>query len=190
MQFTSLNYIIFLSFIVLLNYIINPKYKWILLLLSSCLFYLSFLPINLIFIVGIIIINYFACLLLSRIDNGYKNFIFWLIIVLDILVLVIYKFIDKLIYQQDKSNILSTEDVIIIPIGLSFIVFTIISYVIEINRKNYLPETNLGKLATYILFFSKVQQGPIERYKSFVSQLNLPKRANFNEFINGLQLII
>ncbi len=51
----------------------------------------------------------------------------------------------------------------IIPPGLSYLVFTVISYLVEIKRKNIGPERHFGYFSLDLLFFPRIAQGPIER---------------------------
>ena len=51
----------------------------------------------------------------------------------------------------------------IIPLGLSYLVFTVISYLVEIKRKNIGPERHFGYFSLYHLFFLRIAHEPIIR---------------------------
>jgi D-alanyl-lipoteichoic acid acyltransferase DltB (MBOAT superfamily) len=68
----------------------------------------------------------------------------------------------------------------ILPLGLSYLIFTVLSYQIEIRRKNISPETHMGYFSLYLLFFPKIAQGPIERPQNLIPMLR--REAGFNYF--------
>jgi alginate O-acetyltransferase complex protein AlgI len=59
----------------------------------------------------------------------------------------------------------------IIPLGLSYLVFTVISYQIEIKRKTIEPERHFGNFSLYLLFFPRIAQGAMERPQKLLPQL-------------------
>lgn len=60
---------------------------------------------------------------------------------------------------------------ILIPIGVSFFIFKLISYIIEIHREHIEPCNNFIDFATYVAFFPTIMSGPIDRPNSFLPQL-------------------
>ncbi|MDO5014970.1 MAG: MBOAT family O-acyltransferase [Clostridia bacterium] len=63
----------------------------------------------------------------------------------------------------------------IFPLGLSFIIFHCISYIVDLykldKQEKYLSKTNMINYMSYILFFPKLIQGPIVRYTDMKNQL-------------------
>jgi D-alanyl-lipoteichoic acid acyltransferase DltB (MBOAT superfamily) len=57
---------------------------------------------------------------------------------------------------------------IIMPIGVSFFTFKLISYVIEIYRQRMEPEKNIITFAAYVAFFPTMMAGPIDRPNTFI----------------------
>jgi alginate O-acetyltransferase complex protein AlgI len=57
-------------------------------------------------------------------------------------------------------------------LGLSYITFQVISYLIDISRGTIPAEADVVKFMAYILFFPKLISGPITRYKQFREQLS------------------
>ena len=60
---------------------------------------------------------------------------------------------------------------IIVPVGVSFFTFKLVSYIIEIHREHIEPCTDIIKFATYISFFPAILSGPIDRPNNFLPQL-------------------
>lgn len=74
-----------------------------------------------------------------------------------------------------------------VPLGLSYLFFSGISYIIDIYRGDALPGTLL-ETGNYITFFPKIACGPITLYKNFTSQ----KKDNIvlDDMVEGLNRII
>ena len=79
---------------------------------------------------------------------------------------------------------------IIAPLGISYITFQAIGYLIEIKRGNHKAETNLGHFSIYLFFFSKITAGPIERAHDFLPQLKQPKSFTYENVSSGLKKIL
>lgn len=68
---------------------------------------------------------------------------------------------------------------IALPMGISFYIFKSVSYLIDIKRNKYKPQTNFFKLALYVSFFPQLVQGPISRY-DYISK-SLFQKHEFDE---------
>lgn len=79
---------------------------------------------------------------------------------------------------------------IIAPLGISYITFQAIGYLVEIKRENHEAETNLGHFATFLLFFPKIIAGPVERAHNFLPQLKQEKLFSYYNISSGLKLIL
>ena len=65
-------------------------------------------------------------------------------------------------------------DRIILPVGISFYIFQVISYAADIYRGKIKPVTNLLDFGFYVSFFPQLVAGPIVRASEFVPQLYKP----------------
>lgn len=79
---------------------------------------------------------------------------------------------------------------LVVPIGLSFFTFKLMSYVLDIYHGKIIPEKDLVSFANYIAFFPTILSGPIDRPKPFLKQVNQIRYFNFDNFINGFRRII
>lgn len=79
---------------------------------------------------------------------------------------------------------------IILPVGLSFFTFKLISYVIEIKRKKSAPAESFLEFATYISFFPTISSGPIDRPNTFLVQLRKAHLFDYSKAIDGCQQIL
>jgi alginate O-acetyltransferase complex protein AlgI len=61
-----------------------------------------------------------------------------------------------------------------VPIGLSYVTFQMISYLVDVWKGTAPVEKNFVSLSSYLLFFPKLISGPITRYKPFALQMEQP----------------
>jgi alginate O-acetyltransferase complex protein AlgI len=198
MIFTSLSYLIFLILTFLVYYLLPGRFRWACLLFISVVFYLSFIPVFLLVIAFIVIGNYLMSFWLKNERSGKnKKIVIILIVTINLLILAFFKYFNSLFPNREVNLYLaewfSRGDPLtrmIIPVGLSYMVFTVLSYQIEIKRGNILPERHLGYFSLYLLFFPKVTQGPIERPEKFLPQLRDVHNFNYSLISSGLKKIL
>lgn len=84
-------------------------------------------------------------------------------------------------------------DKIILPVGISFYLFQVMSYTIDIYRGHVKPVKNILDFAFYVSFFPQLVAGPIIRANEFIPQLYKPFRLSRRVFglavfwvLNGL----
>ena len=79
---------------------------------------------------------------------------------------------------------------IVLPIGISFFTFKLISYIIEIHREHIQPSTDFIEFGVYIAFFPTILSGPIDRPNKFIPQLKTTRSFNCDQAINGSRQIL
>lgn len=79
---------------------------------------------------------------------------------------------------------------IIVPIGLSFFTFKLMSYVLDIYHGKIVPEKNIISFANFIAFFPTILSGPIDRPKPFLKQVNLARLFNPDNFLIGFRRVL
>ncbi len=65
-------------------------------------------------------------------------------------------------------------DSIVLPVGISFFTFQVISYTVDVYRGQVKPVDNILDFGFYVSFFPQLVAGPIVRASSFVPQLYKP----------------
>ena len=128
---------------------------------------------------------YLAVIAYSKSTNQYKKKLFFtgsLIYAIGVLGFFKYynfflqSFID--FFKLLSINISVSQMKILIPIGISFYSFRLISYIIEIGRGKMEPITNPIIFHNYISFFPTILSGPIDRANKFLPQLE--KKRDFS----------
>lgn len=79
---------------------------------------------------------------------------------------------------------------IIMPLGVSYFTFKLISYVIEVYRGRMEPCRDLVAFATYVAFFPTIMAGPIDRPNKFIPQLLQKRNFNYDLAVSGCKLIL
>jgi D-alanyl-lipoteichoic acid acyltransferase DltB (MBOAT superfamily) len=79
---------------------------------------------------------------------------------------------------------------IIMPLGISFFTFKLISYVIEIHRGKIEPCRDFVAFSTYISFFPTILSGPIDKPNTFIPQLQKKRSFNYNLVVDGSKQVL
>lgn len=111
-------------------------------------------------------------------------------IVISIAVLFYFKYFDFLIeninlWLNKKIDIFG----IILPIGISFYTFQMISYLVDVYRGEAKVQKSFVKLATYISLFPQLIAGPIVRYTTVEEQLK-NREYTFEKFAHGVRRFV
>ena len=175
MLFNSLQFVAFFIVVTSLYFIIPHRLRWLLLLLSSCYFYMAFLPIYILILGFTIVVDYFAGIFIE-ISGDTKKLLLLCSIVANIGVLAFFKYYNFL--NESLTNVLGKFGFhthipylkILLPIGLSFHTFQALSYTIEVYRGNQKAEKHFGIYALYVMFYPQLVAGPIERPQNLLHQ--------------------
>lgn len=85
---------------------------------------------------------------------------------------------------------------LVVPIGLSFFTFKLMSYVLDIHHGKILPDNGVNGLsgfisfANYIAFFPTILSGPIDRPKPFLTQTNVARLFNPDNLMTGFRRVL
>lgn len=197
MVFNSIAFLIFLPIVVLLFYLLPHKWRWLMLLAASCVFYMWFVPKYILILLVTIVIDYSAGVLMERYADQHKlkKTFFVISIVSTLAVLLVFKYLNFLTANLDQlcaslgmETHLLTH--IILPIGLSFHTFQSMSYVIEVFRGHQKAERHFGYYALYVMFFPQLVTGPIERPGNLLHQLHEEKEFRYENISKGMRLIL
>jgi alginate O-acetyltransferase complex protein AlgI len=74
---------------------------------------------------------------------------------------------------------------IALPVGVSFVVFEKITYLVDVHRGLTPPASSLVKYLLYVFFFPKLLAGPIIKYHEIAGQIEALPRAAWDDFASG-----
>ncbi len=192
MLFSSIPFLYYFLPSVLILYFITPKnFKNIVLMLSSFVFYGWGEPKYSLLMIVSIVIGYFSGIMIENFSEKKLS-----IVVLSFSVLVNLGFLGYFKYADffiENFNAVTGFSVsllrIALPIGISFYTFQILSYTIDVYRKNVPAQKNIIKLATYITMFPQLIAGPIVRYTDIAKQLD-ERIHSFENFSKGIRRFV
>jgi alginate O-acetyltransferase complex protein AlgI len=79
---------------------------------------------------------------------------------------------------------------ILMPVGISFWTFRLLSYVIEIGRGRQHATRNVVTFASFVAFFPCILSGPIDRPAQFIPQLEKRRDFDYAMAVDGLRQIL
>ena len=196
MLFSSIVFLFtFLPAVMILYYLLPVRFRNVILLLASLVFYAWGEPVYLFLMLLSILFNYFSGLDIARSLQdkraAKRSLVFNLII--NLAVLGFFKYEGFVL--DTLNGILPVHisyHALPLPIGISFYTFQILSYIIDVYRGNVKVQTNLPNFALYVTMFPQLIAGPIVQYADVDEQLASREvsRTKFGEgsmyFIRGL----
>ena len=200
MLFNTLEFLIF--FIIVFSFFYsflreNTKLQNILLLIASYVFYAwaNWKIVPLLAVVTMCFYGLGIAIFEAKTDKR-KQFFTALSIVIGIGSLLYFKYTNFFISSfKDlfesfglQTNIHTFK--IILPVGISFYTFRLLSYVIDIQREKYEPTRDFIAFATYVAFFPCIMAGPIDRPNILIPQLKEKRVFDYALAIDGLRQIL
>lgn len=190
MVFSSITFLFyFLPIVLLVYYAVPKKCKNIVLLIASLTFYFYGEPKYTLLMVFSIICTYFFGLLINKYKKYSKIFLAFSIAI-SVGILVYFKYINFII---QNINLWLTNKIdfihVVLPIGISFYTFQMISYIVDVYRGQAKVQKNILKLAMYISLFPQLIAGPIVRYTTIEEQLENRKHT-FEKFALGVRRFV
>ncbi len=199
MVFSGIPFLYYFLPCVLLAYFVVPKpFRNFVLLITSLLFYAWGEPVYVFLMLFSILLGYVSGILLGKsMEKGWRILAPGRILAGSVFVFaglfVYFKYTDFLI---SNINSLTGSEIpllnIALPIGISFYTFQIISYLVDVYRKDVPAQKNIISMAAYVSMFPQLIAGPIVRYKDVAMQLKERRstwemlEAGITRFIIGL----
>jgi len=195
MLFNSFHFAIFFTVVTAAYFTLPHRYRWSLLLASSCYFYMAFVPIYILILGFTIVIDYFAGIWLERTHGKMRRLLLAASLVSNVGVLAFFKYynflndnLTALLYGAGTTNPIPYLS-ILLPIGLSFHTFQAMSYTIEVYRGKQKAEYNFGIYALYVMFYPQLVAGPIERPQNLLHQFYEEHFFDCVRVTDGLKLM-
>ena len=188
MIFSSIPFLFFFfPFFLLLYYLIPFKYKNLILLIFSLVFYAWGEPIYITLMIFSSVVDYVNGLMIEKHKDNKKIKNIFMIgsIIINLSLLGFFKYADFLI--NSINNIFNTTIPLLklgLPIGISFFTFQTMSYSIDVYRGEVKAEKNFLTFMTYVSMFPQLIAGPIVRYETVSQELH-EREINFKHFSNG-----
>jgi D-alanyl-lipoteichoic acid acyltransferase DltB (MBOAT superfamily) len=197
MLFNSLEFLLFLPLVVALYFTLPVKWRWLLLLVASYFFYMSWKAEYAILILFTTLVDYSVAIKIgNELSKRKKKNWLLLSILVNLGMLAGFKYLNffsesaNALLQASNSGYAFPLYQILLPVGISFFIFQSLSYTIDVYRGIRKPEKHFGKFALYVSFFPQLVAGPIERSTSLLPQINNPRTFSEQNLISGLKLML
>lgn len=173
----------FLPAVVVLYYLCPRRFRNVLLLVSSLIFYGWGEPKYLLLMLVSILLNYFCGLAAARQQSRQRSTrgVLVLGVVLNLGMLGFFKY-GKFFFGSAFPDIP-------LPIGISFYIFQAMSYLIDVCRREVEVQKNVLTFGTYVTLFPQLIAGPIVRYRDVAEMLEC-RRENLPQFSRGVQRFV
>ncbi len=195
MLFNSVAFVIFFPLVTSIYFVTSFQYRWAILLVASCIFYMWFIPQYLLILFVLIFIDYWAGILIEDCKEASRKKYLIASILATCLTLFVFKYFNffSVTYSQ-ISDFLGLHYPVkllgfILPIGLSFHTFQSLSYVIEVYKGRQRAERHLGVYALYVMFYPQLVAGPIERPQNLLHQFHEQHSFDYQRVVDGLKLM-
>ncbi len=199
MSFNSIRFLVFFCIVALVHQIAPPRWRWVVLLVASYVFYASFDPIYCLLLLTVSLATYAGAILAAR-PGSQASRRAWLAVCLFIGLglLGLFKYYNFLAgsingiwaaLAQKPARAVPMLD-LVLPVGISFYTFQSLSYVIDVYRGQREPERHAGRYLSYAGFFPVLLSGPITRAGVLLPQLASPEPWSHERAAEGLRQIL
>ncbi|MEQ1734019.1 MAG: MBOAT family O-acyltransferase [Bacteroidia bacterium] len=196
MLFNSFHFLFFFILVTTAYFALPHRMRWVLLLVSSCYFYMAFVPLYILILGFTIIIDYFAGIYIENAEGKRRKLFLIISLCANVGVLAVFKYYNFI--NTNLSFLLHGFAIqnpipylhILLPIGLSFHTFQAMSYTIEVYRGHQKAERHLGIYSLYVMFYPQLVAGPIERPQNLLYQFRQEHSFDYTRIVDGLKLML
>ena len=195
MVFSSLLFLFrFLPVVLVLYFAVPRRWKNLILLLVSLVFYAWGEPVYVLLMAVSIMVTWLGGLLVDRFKNAGKSRAAKASLIVSVGIglgfLIFFKYTGFLLRTVSSlSGWRGTIPAIALPIGISFYTFQTISYIIDVYRGNAGVQKNIISYGAYVTMFPQLIAGPIVQYRTIDTQLR-SRRETAEEFAEGVNRFI
>jgi len=197
MPFNSVGFLCFLFAVMACYFVAPPRLRWIVLLIASAAFYLTWRPAYGIVLAIPVVVDWTVARRMDRCPDGLsrKRWL-WVSLAVNLGMLFVFKYYNLLAFSfHDLANHFNWPLQVYkvdlgLPLGISFFTFQSLGYVLDVYRRDQKPERSLARYGLFLAFFPQVTSGPIGRAESLLPQHERPHRFDYDNVKNGLLLML
>lgn len=196
MLFNSIHFLFYFAIVTALYFALPHRFRWAMLLIASCYFYMAFVPIYILILLFTIIVDYIAGIWIERSTGRRRKMFLVVSILVNCSILAFFKYYNFLndallqIFNLWGATYPIPFLSILLPIGLSFHTFQAMSYTIEVYRGTQRAERHFGIYSLYVMYYPQLVAGPIERPNNLLYQFHTPHTFDYARVTDGLKLML
>lgn len=197
MLFNSSQFLIFLSIVLGLYYLLPHRYRNLLLLVVSYIFY-AFWNWKFCSLIALSTVVDFVCgkYIYKATSNVRRRIPLIISLVVNLSLLGFFKYFN--FFESSFQELFSLAGInfsthtlkVILPVGISFYTFQTLSYTLDIYRGTLKPTKTFGIFALYVSFFPQLVAGPIERARNLLPQFERDRVITRKMLSQALILIL
>ena len=198
MSFVSAEFPVFMAVVFALYHLSTSiRLQNLIILVASYVFYGSwdwrFIPL----LLGISIANYVAAILIDRTPAASrKKAYLWIAVAISLAALAFFKYFNFFVASAVsgaalfgmKMQLSSAQ--ILLPLGISFMTFQGIAYVVDVWRGEHKAEYDLVRFLAFKAFFPQLVAGPIERATHLLDQFSRPRTLDADKVRRAVWLLV
>ncbi len=177
---------------------IPHRYRWIALFAGNIYFYTCYSVKYLVVLLITTVFSYLMALKLEEqaLKGRPSRGLFIVSVTVPLGLLFIFKYLNFTIYSVEKVlsiikiPVSQTALNIIMPVGISFYSFEMVSYLCDVYRGKIKAERNIFKYIIFVSFFANISSGPIERAGHFIPQIDKEKSFDYKDAVYGTRLLL
>lgn len=181
MLFHTLQFIVFLALSFALYWAVhrNKAARLSVLMVASLVFYSAWTPLPLLVFLWCATVDWLCTRGMQRTERQpVRKALLIVAVVSDLAVLSVFKYAD--LFYETAASLLAHVGVqvryeplgLLLPIGLSFVVFQAISYTVDVYRGEVKGERSWFEVVLYLLFFPAIVAGPIVRARDLLEKFD------------------
>lgn len=198
MTINSISFFLFFVAVFICYYlpVLKTKGQNVVLLLASLFFYgYADLRMLLLLVVSVLVFWFWGRGIAGQCSDRWKNVFVVCGIICGVVLLLYFKYLDFFILSFASLCSLMGLQInygtfnIIMPLGISFFTFRLISYLVDL-RKQEIQSASLLDFFTYVCFFPTILSGPIDRAVNFLPQLRMRRGFDQDLAVEGCRQIL
>ncbi len=195
MLFNSVSFLLFFPAVLMVNFLLPHKMRWVWLLAASYYFYMCWNPVYALLMLTSTAITYASGLLISRVRSRAKLWVA-LSFISNLGILFFFKYYsfaaESLMAALGRFGMTWQAPAfdVLLPVGISFYTFQALSYTMDVYRGQVEAEKNFLRYALFVSFFPQLVAGPIERSSHLLSQLKEKRPFDPDRFKSGALMML
>jgi alginate O-acetyltransferase complex protein AlgI len=196
MLFNSALFLFFFPGVAVVYYATQTRLRWMVLFLASAVFYASWDYRYLFIIFAIAAIAYVYGHARQHLAGAAARRALAVAILFILLPLAFFKYanfiLDNLAPILGALGLGTPRPIagIVLPLGISFYTFQLLSYCLDVHAGRYEPRESFGKLVLYPMYFPHQIAGPIMRPAQLLPQFDAPSTPPYETLVSGFRLFL
>lgn len=195
MLFNSLDFILFFPIVWVFYRITPQRIKWLVLLVASYYFYMSWKVEYALLIIFSTVVDYYAALAIEKYHDKKRIWVS-LSLATNLGLLFFFKYFNFLAdsfnvaFQASGFALQIPYHDFLLPVGISFYTFQTLSYTIDVYTGQQTAEKHFGIFALYVSFFPQLVAGPIERAGRLLPQFKEHQVIRYADLSDGFKQVV